>query len=241
MVLKRALDIAASALSLPVLLPVMVLIAIIIKLDSSGPVFFRQVRVGRGGRPFRIFKFRSMVVDAPKTGTALTVDNDPRITRAGRLLRRSKLDELPQVLNILAGDMSIVGPRPEVPEFMKLYSPEQRSLILSMRPGMTDYAAILFHDESSLLERNGNPIELYRTVIMPIKFRCYERYSHDSGMLTDLRIIMATAFLLIAGREPRWLSIHRNSICDHRSLPATSMRSQTCKREDISSERSGCG
>jgi lipopolysaccharide/colanic/teichoic acid biosynthesis glycosyltransferase len=205
MVLKRALDLTASALSLPLLLPAMILIAIIIKLDSPGPVFFRQTRVGRAGRPFHIFKFRSMVIDAARRGTALTVDADPRITRAGRFLRRTKLDELPQVLNILAGDMSIVGPRPEVPEFIKFYSPEQRSVILSMRPGMTDYAAILFHDESALLEQNGDPVEFYRTVIMPIKFRCYERYRHEIGMLTDLRIILATALLLLSGRQPRWL------------------------------------
>jgi lipopolysaccharide/colanic/teichoic acid biosynthesis glycosyltransferase len=241
MVLKRALDVTASVVSLPLLLPAMALIATIIKLDSPGPVFFRQVRVGRGGRPFRIFKFRSMVVDAPRTGTALTVNDDPRITRTGRLLRRSKLDELPQVLNILAGDMSIVGPRPEVPEFMKLYSPEQRSLILSMRPGMTDYAAILFHDESSLLERNRDPVEFYRTVIMPMKFRCYERYSHDAGMLIDLRIILATVFLLISGREPRWLDSHRRSICDDRRLSAASTRSQSCEYDNVSSDRSGCG
>jgi lipopolysaccharide/colanic/teichoic acid biosynthesis glycosyltransferase len=238
MVLKRMLDITASALSLPLLLPAMALIAITIKLDSPGPVFFRQVRVGRRGRPFRIFKFRSMVVDAPRTGTALTVDDDPRITRAGRFLRRSKLDELPQVLNILAGDMSIVGPRPEVPEYMNFYSPEQRSLILSMRPGMTDYAAILFHDESSLLERNRDPVEFYRAVIMPIKFRCYERYSHDAGMLTDLRIIMATIFLLISGREPRWLSSHRRSIGEDRCL---STRSQSREYGNIFSDRSGRG
>ena len=220
MALKRAFDVTASALGLPLLLPAMILIAIIIKLDSPGPVFFRQVRVGRAGRPFRIFKFRSMVVDAARTGTALTVHADPRITRVGRFLRRTKLDELPQVFNILAGDMSIVGPRPEVPEFMKFYSPEQRAVILSMRPGVTDYAAILFRDESALLEQNRDPAEFYRTVIMPIKFFWYERYSREIGVLNDLRIIIATAFILISGREPRWLGIECTPRLGDRRLPA---------------------
>lgn len=205
-VLKRTLDLTLSVLSLPLLLPVMILIAVAIKRDSPGPVFYRQVRVGRGGRPFRIFKFRSMVADASRKGTALTVKADTRVTRAGRFLRQTKLDELPQVFNILVGDMSIVGPRPEVPEFMKFYSPGQRSIILSMRPGMTDYAALLFRNESALLDQSRDPVEFYRTVIMPTKFRCYERYSHDLGMLTDLRIMLATILLLVAGREPRWLA-----------------------------------
>jgi lipopolysaccharide/colanic/teichoic acid biosynthesis glycosyltransferase len=207
MVMKRILDVMGSALGLLLLLPVLAIVAVIIKLDSPGPIFFRQERVGRGGRSFRIFKFRSMVVGAARAGTALTVGGDPRITRVGMFLRRSKLDELPQFINVLAGDMSIVGPRPEVLEFMKFYTPDQRAIILSMRPGITDYAAILFRDESSLLDRECDPIDVYRRDIMPAKFAYYERYSREISALNDLRIILATALLLVVGRVPPQLGI----------------------------------
>jgi lipopolysaccharide/colanic/teichoic acid biosynthesis glycosyltransferase len=207
MAIKRILDVVGSALGLLLLLPVLAIVAVIVKLDSPGPVFFRQERVGLGGRPFRIFKFRSMVVDAARVGTALTVHADTRITRAGMFLRSSKLDELPQLINVLAGDMSLVGPRPEVPEFIKFYTPDQRAIILSMRPGITDYAAILFRDESSLLDRERDPIDVYRREIMPAKFAFYERYSREISVLNDLRIIVATVSLLVAGRVPHWLGV----------------------------------
>jgi lipopolysaccharide/colanic/teichoic acid biosynthesis glycosyltransferase len=204
---KRILDVVGSALGLLLLLPVLAVIAVIIKLDSPGPVFFRQERVGLGGRSFRIFKFRSMFVGATRAGMALTVRGDTRITRAGRFLRNSKLDELPQLINVLVGDMSIVGPRPEVPEFMKFYTADQRAIMHSMRPGITDYAAILFRDESSLLVGQRDPIEVYRLKIMPVKFTYYERYSREIGMLNDFRIILATMLLLITGRVPHWLGV----------------------------------
>jgi lipopolysaccharide/colanic/teichoic acid biosynthesis glycosyltransferase len=210
MAVKRTLDVVVSVLGLLILSPVFAVVAAIIKLDSPGPVFFRQTRVGRGGRPFRIYKFRSMVADAQRAGTALTVRADPRITRVGRLLRRSKLDELPQLVNVLVGDMSIVGPRPEVPEYMEFYTPDQRAVLIAMRPGITDYAAILFRDESSLLDGERDPVDVYRRVIMPAKFACYERYSREIGVLTDLRIIVATALVLVVGRVPHWLGLeHR--------------------------------
>jgi lipopolysaccharide/colanic/teichoic acid biosynthesis glycosyltransferase len=207
--LKRCLDLAGAIVGLVVLSPVFLIVAIAIKLDSAGPVLFRQQRVGLDGRLFTILKFRSMTVDAPRRGSALTVRADTRITRIGRFLRRSKLDELPQLVNVLVGDMSLVGPRPEVPEFMRFYSPDQRETIVSMRPGLTDYAAILFRDESELLDQSGDPIDIYRRLIMPIKFSHYERYSRESGVLTDLRIILATALLLTIGRAPPWLRIER--------------------------------
>jgi lipopolysaccharide/colanic/teichoic acid biosynthesis glycosyltransferase len=207
MAVKRAFDIVGAALGLLFLLPLLIVIAIIIKFDSPGPVFFRQERVGWKGRPFRIFKFRSMVVGAVHTGAALTVLADKRITRIGMSLRRSKIDELPQLINVLAGEMSIVGPRPEVPEFMKFYTPDQRTIIVSMRPGMTDYAAILFRDESSLLDQDSDPVDVYRHKIMPIKFALYERYSREIGVLNDLRIIVATILLLVIDRVPRSLRI----------------------------------
>jgi lipopolysaccharide/colanic/teichoic acid biosynthesis glycosyltransferase len=207
MIAKRALDVVGAVVGLVLLLPAFVLIAIAIKLDSPGPVFFRQERVGQGGRPFRILKFRSMVANAAQVGSALTICADKRITRVGAFLRRSKLDELPQLLNVLGGDMSLVGPRPEVPEFMKLYTPERRELIISMRPGMTDYAAILFRDEGSLLDQACDPVEVYRHQIMPMKFVHYERYSCEIGVMNDLRIILATILLLVLGRVPQRLGI----------------------------------
>jgi lipopolysaccharide/colanic/teichoic acid biosynthesis glycosyltransferase len=219
--MKRILDVVGSSLGLLLLLPMLAIVAVIIKFDSPGPIFFRQERVGLGGRSFRIFKFRSMVADAARAGTALTVRADTRITRAGMLLRSSKLDELPQLINVLAGDMSIVGPRPEVPEFMKFYAPDQRAIILSMRPGITDYAAILFRDENSLLDRERDPIEVYRREIMPAKFTCYERYSREISVWNDLRIILATVLLLFVNRVPPQLGIecmlppprrHRNEV-----------------------------
>jgi lipopolysaccharide/colanic/teichoic acid biosynthesis glycosyltransferase len=208
--LKRGIDIVGSTAGLVVLLPVFIVIAIFIKLDSPGPVFFRQERVGLADRRFRIWKFRTMVVGASRAGTALTVNADKRITSFGSFLRRTKLDELPQLLNVLVGDMSIVGPRPEVPEFMAFYGPDQRAVMVSMRPGMTDFAAILFRDESSLLGQDGDPVEAYRRKIMPLKFVQYERYHRESGVLTDFRIVAATLLLLVIGRCPRWLGIEHD-------------------------------
>lgn len=205
--MKRILDVVGSTLGLLLLSPLVAVVAVIIKLDSPGPIFFRQERVGRNGRSFRIFKFRTMVIGAARAGTALTVRADTRITRAGMFLRSSKLDELPQLFNVLAGDMSVVGPRPEVPEFMKFYTPSQRAIILSMKPGITDYAAILFRDESSLLDGKHDPIEVYRHEIMPTKFAYYQRYSREIGVLNDLRIILATILLLVTGQVPRRLGI----------------------------------
>ncbi|MGH6839159.1 MAG: sugar transferase [Methylocella sp.] len=200
--LKRAFDVSGAAAGLLILSPLLLAIAVAIKLDSPGEVFFRQERIGRGGRSFRVFKFRSMVAAAPRLGTAITVLADSRITRIGDFLRRFKLDELPQLINVLMGNMSLVGPRPEVPEFMNLYTPEQRAIILSLRPGMTDYASILFRDESSLLDGPGDPVEFYRSTIMPIKFAYYERYTKDVGLLNDLRIIVATVCLLTFKHVP---------------------------------------
>jgi|ERR1700732_362042 len=205
--LKRALDVLCSAIGLVILSPFFLLIAVAIKLESRGPVFFRQERVGRGGWPFCIFKFRSMVAAGPLLGGAFTVRADSRITRVGAFIRKSKLDELPQLINVLKGDMSFVGPRPEVPEFMNFYAPEQRAIILSLRPGMTDYAAIHFRDESSLLDPRNDPVEIYRHKIMPIKFAYYQRYCHDIGFLNDLRIILATVSLLAFKHVPEILGI----------------------------------
>jgi lipopolysaccharide/colanic/teichoic acid biosynthesis glycosyltransferase len=207
---KRAVDICGSALGLVLFTPLLPVIAVAIKLDSPGPVFFRQERVGRHGRSFRIFKFRSMVAAAPSLGAAITVHADARSTRVGAFLRRTKLDELPQLINVLRGDMSLVGPRPEVPEFMECYSPEQRAIILSLRPGVTDYASILFRDESSLLDGRRDPIYIYCNEIMPVKCKYYERYSHKIGLLTDFKIIAATVALLLFKRIPKSFGIEHD-------------------------------
>jgi len=207
MATKRVLDIVGAALGLLLLWPVFAVVALMIKLETPGPIFFRQERVGRGGRSFRIYKFRSMVVAPEHGGIALTVRADPRITPVGMFLRRSKLDELPQLINVLVGDMSIVGPRPEVPQFIEFYTPYQRDVMLAIRPGLTDYAAIVFHDESSLIDGDDDPIDVYRREIMPVKFAYYERYSREIGLLNDLRIVIATAMMVVSGQIPNWLGI----------------------------------
>ena len=166
--LKRALDVALSGAALLVLWPVFALIAVAIKLDSPGPVFYRQVRVGRGGKPFRIFKFRSMVDNADKKGLTITVGRDSRITRVGAILRKTKVDELAQLLNVLCGQMSFVGPRPEVEEYVALYTPEQRQVLL-VRPGITDYASIAYRNENEMLEGASDPRRMYIEEIMPAK------------------------------------------------------------------------
>lgn len=205
--MKRAIDWIGSAFGLLFLLPLFVIVAIIIKLDSPGPVFFRQERTGRGGRPFQIFKFRTMCVGAEHMGPKLTVCADKRVTKIGRFLRASKIDELPQLINVLAGSMSLVGPRPETPQYMALYAPEARSLILSMRPGITDYASILLRDESSLFVQGKDPVEIYRQQVLPLKLSCYRRYVVEIGVLTDLRIILATVLLLAVRWSPGWLNV----------------------------------
>lgn len=187
--MKRALDFTAAGLGLLVLSPVLLLVALVIKLTDGGPVFFRQERVGRGGRPFRMWKFRSMRVD--NAGAKITVSGDSRITPIGRRLRASKLDELPQLWNVVRGDMSLVGPRPEVEEYVKLYTPEQRR-VLDARPGITDPASFAFYDESALLARVADPHRYYVEHLMPEKIRINLEYADRRSMAGDLYLIVAT-------------------------------------------------
>ncbi len=205
--LKRLIDVAAATVGLVLLALPFVGIAVAIKLDSPGPVFFRQQRVGRGGKLFKIIKFRTMTAATGSACLALTLRDDKRITSVGSFLRRTKIDELPQLVNVLAGSMSLVGPRPEVPEYMKFYTPEQRSIILSTRPGITDYGSILFRDEEKLLDQRGEPLDIYRYQIIPIKFIYYERYCRDISVINDLRIILATILVLGLGKCPKWLRV----------------------------------
>lgn len=188
---KRAFDLAAAAAGLVVLAPLLLLIALWIKFDSPGPVFFRQQRVGRHGVLFAIFKFRTMA-HQPDGGRQLTVGQDRRITRAGHLLRRYKLDELPQLLNVAGGSMSLVGPRPEVPRYVACYPPQVRAVVLSVAPGITDWASILFKQESEILGRAADPEKAYVDTILPIKLEYYVRYVRERSFWLDLRIILRT-------------------------------------------------
>ena len=192
MIAKRVFDLFFSVIGLLFLVPVFLLIAIWITLDSPGPVFFRQVRVGRFGEPFRIFKFRSMRAEVEAKGKQITVRDDIRITRAGRFLRRYKLDELPQLLNVVKGEMSLVGPRPEVQRYATLYPEGVREKVLSVPPGMTDYASIEYMGENALLADADDPEMFYIERVMPAKLRNYERYVGERSFGMDLKIIFAT-------------------------------------------------
>ena len=189
---KRVLDVLASAAGLLLLAPFLLLIAVAIRIDSSGPVFFRQVRVGRHGKLFRIFKFRTMRSPHGADDAQLAVAGDARITRVGAWLRRSKLDELAQLIDVLRGTMSLVGPRPELPRYVALYPPALREKILSVRPGITDAASIAYRDEAAILNRFSDPQQEYIDVIMPAKLRHAEEYVDNMSMTTDLILIGAT-------------------------------------------------
>jgi lipopolysaccharide/colanic/teichoic acid biosynthesis glycosyltransferase len=188
---KRALDLFLSAIGLLVLSPLLVIIACCIKLSTPGPVLYRQIRIGQDGRQFQILKFRSMVVDASKKGLGITVSGDRRVTRVGKFLRRYKFDELPQLWNVLCGDMSLVGPRPELPIYVAGYTPEQR-FVLSARPGITDPASLTYRHEEELLAGRHNPEEFYRSQLLPNKLALNSYYIQRISLKTDLRIILKT-------------------------------------------------
>ncbi len=194
---KRLFDITLSLLALVLLCPLLLAVALWVRLDSRGPVLFRQQRVGRGGQPFAILKFRTMQVNAEAAGLQITVGQDPRITSAGSWLRRSKLDELPQLLNVLRGEMSMVGPRPEVPRYVALYPADQRATVLSVRPGITDLASLAFRDESTLLARSADPERTYVEEILPIKLCHACDYVARRSLWLDLRILARTALVLL--------------------------------------------
>ncbi|MCW5666921.1 MAG: sugar transferase [Piscinibacter sp.] len=187
---KRVFDVLVAALGLLLLSPLFMLIALAVKLDSPGPVFFRQERVGRHGVPFRIHKLRTMRDGA--AGTPITVGDDPRITRTGRWLRATKLDELAQLIDVLVGDMSLVGPRPELPRYVALYPPALRDKVLSVRPGITDPASIEYRDESAQLARAADPEHEYVHVVLPRKLRLAEAYVEQASLATDLQVIWRT-------------------------------------------------
>ena len=195
--MKRLFDIVASGCGLLVLSPVLLVVAIWIKLDSRGPVFYRQVRVGYKNKDFRIFKFRSMRMGADKVSLVAIGGRDPRITRSGYFIRKYKLDELPQLINVFVGDMSLVGPRPEVRHYVDYWTPEQMH-VLEVRPGITDPASIKFRNENELMGKAENPEEYYINVIMQEKIKLYLEYVENASFLYDLKLIFKTFKVIIS-------------------------------------------
>lgn len=189
--LKRAFDIFCSAAGLIVLSPVFIVVGLWIRLDSPGPIFFRQERIGRYGKPFYIHKFRTMTVNSEREGR-LTVGQDKRITRSGAFLRKYKIDELPQLLDVFRGCMSLVGPRPEVREFIDVYPQDVRDKVLSVRPGITDWASIEMVDENTILAQYEDPRKAYIDVILPIKQSYYLKYVESQNLWVDVQIILQT-------------------------------------------------
>jgi len=199
--LKRLFDIAVSLTALIMLMPIFAAVAIAIKLNSPGPILFRQTRVGRHEQFFRIHKFRTMhAAPTGRSGREITVGNDPRITSLGRYLRDWKIDELPQLLDVLRGKMSIVGPRPEVPRYVDFYSPEVRKKVFSVRPGITDKASIVFIRESEILSRQSDPERFYIETILPEKVSINASYATSHSLVEDMKIIFLTLLSIFARR-----------------------------------------
>lgn len=200
--LKRIFDIIVSLLILIVLSPFFLLLALAVKLDSKGPVFYRQVRVGRYNQDFKIFKFRTMVQDADRVGPPLTVGDDPRVTRVGRFIRKLRLDEFSQILNVLGGSMSLVGPRPEVRKYVDAYTPEYMATLL-IRPGITASSSIAFKDEDKILNFGGDPERIYVEQILPPKMDLNLKYLRNIGLCNDIKVLFQTvgAVFLRHGEE----------------------------------------
>jgi lipopolysaccharide/colanic/teichoic acid biosynthesis glycosyltransferase len=201
--MKRSFDVIASAVGLLFLLPLLPVVALLIKLDSEGPVFFRQERIGRWFRPFRIYKFRTMVHNAPSLGALLTCGEDPRITRVGRLLRKTKIDELPQLLNVLKGEMSLVGPRPEVQRYAEMFRKDFEE-VLTVRPGITDPASLKYCDETTLLGSAVDPEGEYLKHVLPDKIKLAKEYIHHSSLRVDLFLILRTILRMFVSDRLFW-------------------------------------
>jgi len=189
--IKRLFDIVSSVLGMIILFPLFLVIVILIFMDSPGEIFFRQIRIARGGGEFILYKFRTMFRDADKKGLLTVGMKDNRVTKIGYTLRKYKLDELPQLWNVFIGDMSIVGPRPEVPRYVAKYN-QQQLKVISVKPGLTDYASIEYSNENEILAKSPNPEETYINVIMPAKLKLNEKYIDEMGPVTDLKIIFKT-------------------------------------------------
>lgn len=193
--IKRCADVTLALAGIVLLLPLFALTALLIKLDSAGPVMFVHERIGRGFRPFRMYKFRTMRADAPLDGSLVTVRGDTRVTRIGRLLRRTKLDELPQLINVLRGEMSLVGPRPEVRRFVEQFRSDYERL-LTVRPGITDPASLKYRDEEAILARAACPEDYYVQQVLPDKIQLSKKYVQSASFIGDLFILLRTIFRL---------------------------------------------
>ncbi len=207
--MKRSFDLTISALGFIVLSPLLVWIAWKIKNEDGGSIFYRGLRVGRHGKPFRIFKFRTMVVDAEKIGPSSTASEDSRITRTGKFLRKHKLDELPQLFNVLLGQMSFVGPRPEVKRFTDMYTEEEKA-VLAVRPGITDWASIWNCDEGSILAGADDPDQAYMELIRPTKLKLQLKYVREASFFADLKIILLTLLTIIKPANHTALKIRKD-------------------------------
>jgi lipopolysaccharide/colanic/teichoic acid biosynthesis glycosyltransferase len=194
---KRLFDLLFVIPGLLLLLPIFLLIAIAIKRDGKGSIFFKQKRVGLKGKLFYVLKFRTMVMDAESKGAKITIGNDTRITKVGSFLRRYKLDELPQLVNVLKGEMSLVGPRPEVPEYIDFYTEKMKKIVLSVPPGITDRASIEFRNENELLAGSTDPVYDYRKKVLPIKIRYYAQYVEERSLWGDFLLIGLTLTAII--------------------------------------------
>jgi lipopolysaccharide/colanic/teichoic acid biosynthesis glycosyltransferase len=211
--MKRLVDIVGSAVGLVLLAPVFGVAALWVAIDSPGPILFRQQRVGRGGKAFEMLKLRTMRVGAQK-GSKITIGEDPRVTRSGRFLRRFKIDELPQLVNVFRGDMSLVGPRPEVEHYVKLYPADARSRIASVRPGITGLASLEFRNENELLGSAGDPEAMYVQEILPAKLAYDLRYVDEQSVLLDLRIITRTVLAVFTRGERSGSTLNRTALND---------------------------
>ena len=194
--LKRLFDVISSLTGILILTPLFIIVAVSIKLDSYGPILFQQTRIGRSGSKFKIYKFRTMIVNAEQFGQQITIGDDQRITKIGAWLRKFKLDELPQLFNVLNGEMSLVGPRPEVEKYVDLYTSHQRQ-VLQVRPGITDPASIVFRNESDLLGKADDPENFYIREIMPKKLELNLNYLKSQSIISDIKIILNTLFKVV--------------------------------------------
>lgn len=194
--IKRLFDIIASFLGIVILYPMFIIVAVCIKIDSKGPVFFKQKRVGKNKKIFEIYKFRTMVTDAEKLGKQITVGNDARITRVGKFIRKCKLDEFPQLINVLKGEMSLVGPRPEVPRYVELYDEYQEQILL-VQPGITDYASIEYRNENDILGKSNNPEDTYIQEVMPAKIELNMKYIKNISLIEDVKLIINTILAIL--------------------------------------------
>jgi len=209
--MKRTFDIIAAFTGLLLLSPLVLLVALFVKIESRGPMFFKQERMGKGFKPFRIYKFRTMAKAAPFRDKPLTIGDDPRITRVGRILRQTKLDEIPQLINVLRGEMSLVGPRPEVPQYVELFRKDYAE-ILTVRPGITDLASLKYRDEAAILGRAVDPDGEYIHRILPDKIALSKEYLRRSTFVFDITLILKTLSRLFASKVPGdELGLHNSS------------------------------